>query len=127
MTADPRIKIPLMMAKPVLKKFRQLVEKRNKVSKELNVKSSKNMKDLNKAQQRLDVSKEYTRGVTELMKKKLPPSAMKILRKGFDEVVKKRNQFRNAVAESTGKKLAGRKPNFKGGLVKKPRLAKRGF
>ena len=28
MTADPRIKIPLMMAKPVLKKFRQLVEKR---------------------------------------------------------------------------------------------------
>ena len=121
------LKIGLMAAKPVLKKFRKEIEKRNKASKNLNKKSGGDFKDINKAQQRLDSAKEYTRGVIQKVKDKLPPSAIKIVKKGFDQVIKKRKEFRDAVAESTTKKLTGRKPNFKGGLIKKPKLAQRGF
>ena len=128
MVKDPRIQIPLMIAKPALKKFRKFVEDRNKTSRKLNKKSGGDFKNINTAQQRLDSAKEYTSGVINLLKKKkAPASALKMLKKGFDEVIKKRKEFRNAVAESTTKKLTGRKPNFKGGLIKKPRLAKRGF
>ena len=124
---DPRIKIPLMVAKPVLKKFRKFVEDRNKTSRELNKKGG-SFKNINTAQQRLDSAKEYTSGVVNfLKKKKAPATALKMVKKGFDEVIKRRKEFRDAVAESTAKKLKGRKPNFKGGLIKKPRLAKRGF
>tara|TARA_R110000851_G_scaffold281024_1_gene434400 strand:- start:106 stop:480 length:375 start_codon:yes stop_codon:yes gene_type:complete len=122
------LKFGLMAAKPVLKKFRKEIEKRNKASKDFNKKNKKNsFKDVNKAQQRLDSAKEYTQGVIQTIKNKLPPSAVKIVKKGFDEVVKKRKEFRNAVAESTTKKLTGRKPNFKGGLIRKPKLAKKGY
>ena len=62
-----------------------------------------------------------------LKKKKAPASALKMVKKGFDEVVKRRKEFRDAVAESTAKKLKGRKPNFKGGLIRKPKLAKKGY
>ena len=121
------VKVPLMIAKPVLKKFRKFVEDRNKTSRKLNKKGG-SFKNINTAQQRLDSAKEYTSGVINLLKKKkAPAAALKMLKKGFDEVIKKRKEFRNAVAESTTKKLTGRKPNFKGGLIKKPRLAKRGF
>ena len=122
------VKVPLMIAKPALKKFRKFVEDRNKTSRKLNKKSGGDFKNINTAQQRLDSAKEYTSGVINLLKKKkAPAAALKMLKKGFDEVIKKRKEFRNAVAESTTKKLTGRKPNFKGGLIKKPRLAKRGF
>jgi hypothetical protein len=122
------VKVPLMIAKPALKKFRKFVEDRNKTSKKINKKSGGDFKNINTAQQRLDSAKEYTSGVINLLKKKkAPAAALKMLKKGFDEVIKKRKEFRNAVAESTTKKLTGRKPNFKGGLIKKPRLAKRGF
>lgn len=121
------VKIPLMVAKPVLKKFRKFVEDRNKTSRELNKKGG-SFKNINTAQQRLDSAKEYTSGVVNfLKKKKAPATALKMVKKGFDEVIKRRKEFRDAVAESTAKKLKGRKPNFKGGLIKKPRLAKRGF
>ena len=117
-----------MIAKPALKKFRKFVEDRNKTSRKINKKSGGDFKNINTAQQRLDSAKEYTSGVINLLKKKkAPAAALKMLKKGFDEVIKKRKEFRNAVAESTTKKLTGRKPNFKGGLIKKPRLAKRGF
>tara|TARA_R100000322_G_scaffold76690_1_gene48089 strand:- start:135 stop:506 length:372 start_codon:yes stop_codon:yes gene_type:complete len=122
------VKVPLMIAKPALKKFRKFVEDRNKTSRKINKKSGGDFKNINTAQQRLDSAKEYTSGVINLLKKKkAPAAALKMLKKGFDEVIKKRKEFRNAVAESTTKKLTGRKPNFKGGLIKKPRLAKRGF
>jgi len=122
------LKIGLMAGKPVLKKFRKEIEKRNKASKDFNKKNKKNsFKDVNKAQQRLDSAKEYTQGVIQTIKNKLPPSAVKIVKKGFDEVVKRRKEFRDAVAESTAKKLKGRKPNFKGGLIRKPKLAKKGY
>ena len=122
------VKIPLMVAKPALKKFRKFVEGRNKTSRKMNKKSGGDFKNINTAQQRLESAKEYTSGVINLLKKKkAPAAALKMLKKGFDEVIKKRKEFRNAVAESTTKKLTGRKPNFKGGLIKKPRLAKRGF
>jgi hypothetical protein len=122
------VKVPLMIAKPVLKKFRKEIEKRNKASKDFNKKNKKNsFKDVNKAQQRLDSAKEYTQGVIQTIKNKLPPSAVKMVKKGFDEVVKRRKEFRDAVAESTTKKLTGRKPNFKGGLIRKPKLAKKGY
>ena len=128
MVKDPRIQIPLMIAKPALKKFRKFVEDRNKTSRKINKKSGGDFKNINTAQQRLDSAKEYTSGVINLLKKKkAPAAALKMLKKGFDEVVKKRKEFRNAVAESTTKKLTGRKPNFKGGLITKPKLAKRGF
>jgi hypothetical protein len=124
------VKIPLIIAKPALKKFRKLVEDRNKTSRKLNKKGG-SFKNLNTAQQRLDSAKEYTSGVMNLLKKKAgekaPAGALKMLRKGFDEVIKKRKEFRDAVAESTAKRLKGRKPNFKGGLIRKPKLAKRGF
>ena len=130
MVKDPRIQIPLMIAKPALKKFRKFVEDRNKTSRKLNKKGG-SFKNLNTAQQRLDSAKEYTSGVMNLLKKKVgekaPKGALKMLRKGFDDVIKKRKEFRDAVRQSTIKKLEGRKPNFKGGLIKKPRLAKRGF
>ena len=119
------VKIPLMMAKPVLKKFRQIIKDKNKNVDKL--KSSKDMKEVNKAQKRLDSSKEYRIGVIETMKNKLPPSAVKMLKKGFDEVVKKRKDFRDAVGQAAARKISGRKPNFKGGLIKKPKLAKRGY
>jgi hypothetical protein len=122
------VKVPLMIAKPALKKFRKFVEDRNKTSRKINKKSGGDFKNINTAQQRLDSAKEYTSGVINLLKKKkAPASALKMLKKGFDEVIKKRKEFRNAVAESTTKKLTGRKPNFKGGLIRKPKLAKRGF
>ena len=122
------VKVPLMIAKPALKKFRKFVEDRNKTSRKINKKSGGDFKNINTAQQRLDSAKEYTSGVINLLKKKkAPAAALKMLKKGFDEVVKKRKEFRNAVAESTTKKLTGRKPNFKGGLIRKPKLAKRGF
>ena len=128
MVKDPRIQIPLMIAKPALKKFRKFVEDRNKASRKINKKGGGDFKNINTAQQRLDSAKEYTSGVINLLKKKkAPAAALKMLKKGFDEVVKKRKEFRNAVAESTTKKLTGRKPNFKGGLITKPKLAKRGF
>ena len=117
------VKIPLMLAKPVLKKFRKEIEKLNKAQ----TSGGGSFKNLNKAQSRLDSAKEYTQGVLKAAKKRLPPSAVKMVKKGFDEVVKKRKEFRDAVAESTAKKLKGRKPNFKGGLIRKPKLAKRGF
>ena len=122
------VKVPLMIAKPALKKFRKFVEDRNKTSRKINKKSGGDFKNINTAQQRLDSAKEYTSGVINLLKKKkAPAAALKMLKKGFDEVIKKRKEFRNAVAESTTKKLTGRKPNFKGGILKKPRIAKRGF
>ena len=121
------VKVPLMVAKPALKKFRKFVEDRNKTSRKLNKKGG-SFKNINTAQQRLDSAKEYTSGVINLLKKKkAPAAALKMVKKGFDEVVKKRKEFRDAVAESTVKKLKGRKPNFKGGLIKKPKLAQRGF
>ena len=122
------VRIPLMIAKPALKKFRKFVEDRNKTSRKINKKSGGDFKNINTAQQRLDSAKEYTSGVINLLKKKkAPAAALKMLKKGFDEVVKKRKEFRNAVAESTTKKLTGRKPNFKGGLIRKPKLAKKGY
>ena len=128
MVKDPRIQIPLMIAKPALKKFRKFVEGRNKTSRKMNKKSGGDFKNINTAQQRLDSAKEYTSGVINLLKKKkAPAAALKMLKKGFDEVVKRRKEFRNAVAESTTKKLTGRKPNFKGGLIRKPKLAKKGY
>ena len=117
------VKVPLMLAKPVLKKFRKEIEKLNKAQ----TSGSGSFKNLNKAQSRLDSAKEYTQGVLKAAKKRLPPSAVKMVKKGFDEVIKKRKEFRNAVAESTAKKLKGRKPNFKGGLIRKPKLAIKGF
>jgi len=122
------VKVPLMIAKPALKKFRKFVEDRNKTSRKINKKSGGDFKNINTAQQRLDSAKEYTSGVINLLKKKkAPAAALKMLKKGFDEVVKRRKEFRNAVAESTTKKLTGRKPNFKGGLIRKPKLAKKGY
>ena len=124
------LRIGLMVAKPALKKFRKFVENRNKASRELNKKGG-SFKNLNTAQQRLDSAKEYTSGVMNLLKKKAgekaPEGALKALKKGFDKVLKKRKEVRDAVAESTTKNLKGRKPNFKGGLIRKPKLAKRGF
>jgi len=121
------LRIGLMVAKPALKKFRKFVENRNKASRELNKKGG-SFKNLNTAQQRLDSAKEYTSGVMNLLKKKAgekaPEGALKALKKGFDKVLKKRKEVRDAVAESTTKKLKGRKPNFKGGLIRKPKLAK---
>ena len=110
MVKDPRIQIPLMIAKPALKKFRKFVEGRNKTSRKINKKSGGDFKNINTAQQRLDSAKEYTSGVINLLKKKkAPAAALKMLKKGFDEVVKRRKEFRNAVA-----------PLFESGMIWAP-------
>ena len=59
--------IPLMVAKPVLKKFRKEIQKLNKAQ----TSGGGSFKNLNKAQSRLDSAKEYTQGLLKIAKKKL--------------------------------------------------------
>ena len=49
---------------------------------------------------------------------------MTALKKTFEDAAKKRATIRNIMADP--KKLK-RKPNFKGGLIRKPKLAKKGY
>ena len=60
----------------------------------------------------------------QVLKKKLPKEAMTALKKTFEDAAKKRATIRNIMADP--KKLK-RKPNFKGGLIRKPKLAKKGY
>ena len=122
------IKVPLMLVKPVLKKVIKAVDKGRKdvrkFRKDKEKESSPSTTALNKAQERLETLRDVKDVTLKVLKKKLPKEAMTSLKKTFEDAAKKRATIRNIMADP--KKLK-RKPNFKGGLIKKPRLAKRGF
>jgi glutamine synthetase type III len=122
------VKIPLMVVKPVLKKVIKAVDKGRKdvrkFRKDKEKESSPSTTALNKAQERLETLRDVKDVTLKVLKKKLPKEAMTSLKKTFEDAAKKRATIRNIMADP--KKLK-RKPNFKGGLIKKPRLAKRGF
>ena len=122
------VKVPLMVVKPVLKKVIKAVDKGRKdvrkFRKDKEKESSPSTTALNKAQERLETLRDVKDVTLKVLKKKLPKEAMTSLKKTFEDAAKKRATIRNIMADP--KKLK-RKPNFKGGLIKKPRLAKRGF
>ena len=122
------VKVPLMLVKPVLKKVIKAVDKgrkdTRKFRKDQEKKSSAEMNALNRAQERLETLGNVKDVTLKVLKKKLPKEAMTALKKTFEDAAKKRATIRNIMGDP--KKLK-RKPNFKGGLIKKPRLAKRGF
>jgi len=117
-----------MVVKPVLKKVIKAVGKgrkdTRKFRKDQEKKSSAETNALNRAQERLETLGNVKDVTLQVLKKKLPKEAMTALKKTFEDAAKKRATIRNIMADP--KKLK-RKPNFKGGLIRKPKLAKRGF
>ena len=127
MVKDPRIQIPLMIAKPIVKKAVKIVNKFRKDTRKFREDNkSKNpaLNQLNKAQERLETLDDVKDVTLKVLGKKLPKEVKSLLSKTFKDAAKKRASIRNAMASP---QKVGRKPNFKGGLIKKPKLAKRGF
>jgi len=127
MVKDPRIQIPLMIAKPIVKKAVKIVNKLRKDTRKFRKDNkSKNpaINQLNKAQERLETLDDVKDVTLKVFGKKLPTEVKSLLSKTFKDAAKKRASIRNAMASP---QKVSRKPNFKGGLIKKPRLAKRGF
>ena len=121
------VKVPLMLAKPIVKKAVKIVNKLRKDTRKFREDNkSKNpaLNQLNKAQERLETLDDVKDVTLKVLGKKLPTEVKSLLSKTFKDAAKKRATIRNIMADP--KKLK-RKPNFKGGLIKKPRLAKRGF
>ena len=121
------VKVPLMLAKPIVKKAVKIVNKLRKDTRKFREDNkSKNpaLNQLNKAQERLETLDDVKDVTLKVLGKKLPTEVKSLLSKTFKDAAKKRATIRNIMADP--KKLK-RKPNFKGGLIKKPKLAKRGF
>jgi len=123
------VKVPLMVIKPILKQVIKAVNKDRKDIRKFRKAREKDSTDqtkfLNRAQERLEKLgdvKNVTLGALKL--KKFPKRGRELIEKTFKDAARKRATIRNIMADP--KKLK-RKPNFKGGLIKKPRLAKRGF
>jgi len=121
------VKVPLMLAKPIVKKAVKIVNKLRKDTRKFredNKSKDPALNQLNKAQERLETLDDVKDVTLKVLGKKLPTEVKSLLSKTFKDAAKKRATIRNIMADP--KKLK-RKPNFKGGLIKKPRLAKRGF
>ena len=111
------IRIPLMAAKPLLKKARSAVEKKRKAFKKVIQKSkqSKEFETLNKARNRMYQAKDYFSVLNVLTKdKKLPKEAMKELKRTMDKVSKGRKK---TVITLMDPKYLLKKKNKKGGMI----------
>ena len=128
MIKDPRIQIPLMVVKPVLKKVVKAVDKSRKEIKKFRKnkekESSPSTISLNRAQERLEKLRDVKNITLKALKNKMPKKGLKLIENTFKDAARKRATIRNIMADP--KKLKT-KPNFKGGLIRKPKLAKRGF
>jgi len=116
-----------MLVKPVLKKVIKAVDKGRKDTRKFrkdNKSKDPSINQLNRAQERLETLGNVKDVTLQVLKKKLPKEAMTALKKTFEDAAKKRATIRNIMGDP--KKLK-RKPNFKGGLIRKPKLAKKGY
>ena len=122
------VKIPLMVVKPVLKKVVKAVNKSRKdikkFRKDKEKKSSPAITAVNRAQERLEKLRDVKNATLSVLKNKMPKKGLKLIEDTFKDAARKRATIRNIMADP---KKVGRKPNFKGGLIRKPKLAKRGF
>jgi len=121
------IKIPLMLAKPILKKAIKVVNKVRKDTRKFrkdNKSKDPSINQLNRAQERLETLDDVKDVTLKVFGKKLPKEVKNLLGKTFKDAAKKRATIRNIMADP---KKIGRKPNFKGGLIRKPKLAKKGY
>jgi len=121
------IKIPLMLAKPILKKAIKVVNKVRKDTRKFrkdNKSKDPSINQLNRAQERLETLDDVKDVTLKVFGKKLPKEVKNLLGKTFKDAAKKRATIRNIMADP---KKIGRKSNFKGGLIRKPKLAKKGY
>jgi nitrate reductase alpha subunit len=121
------VKIPLMVAKPIVKKAVKIVNKLRKDTRKFrkdNKSKDPSINQLNRAQERLETLDDVKDVTLKVFGKKLPKEVKNLLGKTFKDAAKKRATIRNIMADP---KKINRKPNFKGGLIRKPKLAKKGY
>ncbi len=110
------VKIPLMVAKPVLKKVIKAVDKSRKeirkFRKNREKESSPSTTALNRAQERLEKLRDVKNVTLEALKNKMPKKGLKLIENTFKNAARKRATIRNIMADP--KKLK-RKPNLKDG------------
>ena len=125
----------ILSTKPLMKKVKPAIDKSRKDVREYRkeqakTESGKKSKTLNKAQERLETAR-ATKDVTlKIMQKNKTWTKKdhKTLGAGFDKVIRKRREVRNALAHPDKVGKHSRKPNYKGGLVTGiPKLARKGF
>ena len=116
-----------MLAKPILKKAIKVVNKVRKDTRKFrkdNKSKDPSINQLNRAQERLETLDDVKDVTLKVFGKKLPKEVKNLLGKTFKDAAKKRATIRNIMADP---KKIGRKSNFKGGLIRKPKLAKKGY
>jgi len=114
------LKLSLMLGKPLFKKIIKQVGKSRKdirgYRKAQATKSSKELKTLNQAQERVETAKNFRDVSNKVLKmRKFPKEARVMFGKTFDEVVKKRSKTRNVLMDP---KYLKPKKNKIGGVIK---------
>jgi len=114
------LKLSLMLGKPLFKKIIKQIGKSRKdirgYRKTQATKSSKELKTLNQAQERVETAKNFRDVSNKVLKmRKFPKEARVMFGKTFDEVVKKRSKTRNVLMDP---KYLKPKKNKIGGVIK---------
>ena len=112
------IKLTLMVGKPLFKKVIKAVNKSRKdirTYRKSDTTSSKEFKNLNQAQERLETAKDVKNVSSKILQqRKFPKEAQQSFGKAFDGVIKKRAGLRNVLGDPRYLKT---KKNKRGGII----------
>ena len=119
------VKIPLMVAKPVLKKVIKAVDKSRKeirkFRKNREKESSPSTTALNRAQERLEKLRDVKNVTLEALKNKMPKKGLKLIENTFKDAARKRATIRNIMADPKKYNVLS---ELRNGLISKDKLPK---